>query len=239
MDKHKIHWKRWNILCNPKENGGLGFRSLSNFNMAMLSKQAWRIVAEPTSLIACIYKAKYFPTCSFWEAETHSSPSYSWRSIFSTREMLKENIYWQVGNGDTISVFQDKWIHGSSTGVPECINLADQEVSVVSDLMDSVGSWDIAKVQRLFSAADATRILNIPLSRRIVVDRLCWRLAMDGKFSVKSMYRFVFFHSPSYCPIESSVGMKFWKLLWKTHIPNKARYMLGESVLIFCLHLVV
>ena len=56
LDHRKIHWKRWNVLCNPKEAGGLGFQSLSNFNSAMLAKQTWRVVDNPESLIARIYK---------------------------------------------------------------------------------------------------------------------------------------------------------------------------------------
>ena len=95
----KIHWKRWNALCNPKEAGEPRFRSLSNFNLAMLSKQAWRIVSDPTSLIAWIHKAKCYPDNSFWNAPSHHSPSFSWRSISNAKDMLKNNVYWPTGNG--------------------------------------------------------------------------------------------------------------------------------------------
>ena len=31
-DRRKIHWKKWNVLCKPKLEGGLGFKDLCKFN---------------------------------------------------------------------------------------------------------------------------------------------------------------------------------------------------------------
>lgn len=56
-----IHWMSWERMCASKFHGGLGFRHLHEFNVALLGKQGWRIVTNPTSLVARMFKAKYFP----------------------------------------------------------------------------------------------------------------------------------------------------------------------------------
>lgn len=37
-NERKIYWKSWDLLSQPKKEGGMGFRDIRCFNLAMLAK---------------------------------------------------------------------------------------------------------------------------------------------------------------------------------------------------------
>ncbi|XP_074318894.1 uncharacterized protein LOC141655729 [Silene latifolia] len=87
--KRKLAWVAWDRLCLPKSRGELGFRDFNRFNIALLGKQAWRLMTESESLMVRVLKAKYFPSTSFMEAELGVAPSYTWKSIWEARDVVK------------------------------------------------------------------------------------------------------------------------------------------------------
>ncbi|XP_043817796.1 uncharacterized protein LOC110626663 [Manihot esculenta] len=86
-------------MANHRLDGGLGFKSLHDFNLAMLGKQGWNIINRPHSLVARVLKARYFPTTSFFEASLGHNPSFLWRSIWATQSLVKAGAYLRIGNG--------------------------------------------------------------------------------------------------------------------------------------------
>ncbi|XP_031096825.1 uncharacterized protein LOC116001061 [Ipomoea triloba] len=105
-----IHWKACDRLCVPKKFGGLGFKDLRAFNLAMLGKQAWRFLTRPHTLVARIYKARYFPRSSFINATLGSCPSFCWRSVVAAHELVCSGVRRRVGNGASTLIWEHPWL---------------------------------------------------------------------------------------------------------------------------------
>lgn len=64
-------------MYKSKREGGMGFRNLRVFNKALLAKQAWRVMTYETSLMAKVFKGKYFPASSFMDAKVPATASFT------------------------------------------------------------------------------------------------------------------------------------------------------------------
>ena len=234
MDKeNKIHWISWENMSKPKKDGGLGFRDLYSFNLAMLAKQAWRIMKNPTSLCARVLKAKYFPERSLLDAEVKSGISYSWRSILKGVQVLKKGIIWRVGNGQNIKIWADPWLPRDSSRQVRS-RRGNQLLMKVSDLINPISlTWDTQLIQQTFNPEEASIISMIPIQEG-AQDSLAWHYDKKGLFSVKSAYQVVRNikteeeekGSPSFGRRDSEINIIPWKKLWALPLPGKLKHFL-------------
>lgn len=93
----KTHWVAWKNLCKPKCQGGLGFKEIENFNLAMLGKQVWRLLHNKDSLFYKVFKSKYFPNCSILDEGVKVMGSYAWQSILKACRVVRLGSRWRIG----------------------------------------------------------------------------------------------------------------------------------------------
>ena len=184
-NERKIHWINWGKLCTPKNRGGVGFRDIHAFNLAMLAKQAWRLIHGTHSLFYRVYKARYFPTCFFMEAHLGSNPSYVWRSLLSARELLQEGSVWKIGDGSSVGIQTHKWLPHPSTfhaGMDLTLRTADF-------INPQTKQWDRGKVNAWFQPPLRDMVMRVRQGNLESRDTLVWNENKAQMFSMRTAYQ--------------------------------------------------
>jgi ribonuclease HI len=224
-DRKKIHWVSWKKLCKNKTKGGLGFRDTWAFNEALLAKQAWRLVTQPDSLVAKVYRAKYFPHTNLMNAQIGHVASYTWRSILHSRWILDKGCYWTIGDGESTNIWEDKWLPHQNGFQVWSRPQNTQSCLWVKDLINPIThQWDHHIINNLFYPFEATQILQIPLVDSLSRDELTWSGTKEGIYTVKSGYNAIIDwntarNNQSGSNINNTETL--WKNLWKIKSPPK------------------
>ncbi|XP_060969090.1 uncharacterized protein LOC133036597 [Cannabis sativa] len=197
-----IHWRSCDKLCLHKHQGGFGFRNIRDFNLAMLGKQGWRLLTNNSSLVARVFKARYYSQSSFLDAELGANPSYVWRSVLGANLWLR----W-VRDGVLEPVFLYRF----------SINLGFlvRNIRMLPLLM-----W-------LFMTRDIALIRCIPLSLSSVEDAWFWVLETHGDYSVKSTYRALQVSNGRWNTQDNS---GFWRMFWNLKLPHKVKNFLWRGL---------
>lgn len=162
--KNKIHWVNWERLSLPKSVGGLGLRNLHSFNLAMLARQAWRLLQFPNSLCARVLSAKYFPDGQLLRAKSRNGISYAWRSILKGIKMLNKGVIWRVGDGRQINIWKDPWIPRGASRRVSSVRGRNHLITKVEELINpATNSWDEGLLNQTLNQDDVNEILKIPI----------------------------------------------------------------------------
>lgn len=130
--------------------------SFSAFNKELLAKQVWRIILSPNSLMERILKAHYFRNVDIMNVGLGNNPSFIWKSLLWSQELLKKLLCWRVGNRQDINAFSDSWI----PSIPSFrIRMSTSSANDfrVSNLIKHAGSWDESLVRQMFTAHEAVK----------------------------------------------------------------------------------
>lgn len=227
--KRKISWISWKRLCLPKKEGGMGFRDLRAFNTALLAKQPWKIFQNPQSLLARIYKGRYYNSSTFLQSTSSTSSSYGWKSIQEGKNLLQQGLVWQIGDGRNVRIWEDVWLPGVPPRriVSPCI-FPNMKVSELIDHTDA--TWNEERLISLLLPEDIDQIKSIRLSKYNLSDRYVWPYTTSLEYTVKSWYWAAthVFEDEAIIPPEGSLVLK--NQIWKLEILPKIQHFLWKVV---------
>ena len=113
--KETLHYftpMAWSKLCTPKKEGGLGFKSLWDLNLASLAKLAWQVLSKKESPCINLLLSKYRVNGNWFKHQPSPMASWIWKSLESTKSILSKGACLMIGDGNNILVWDDPWIPG-------------------------------------------------------------------------------------------------------------------------------
>ncbi|KAL4367634.1 hypothetical protein GQ457_05G022460 [Hibiscus cannabinus] len=88
----------WDDICLPKTAGGIGFKDVHLFNIALLGKQIWRFLSAPGSLLYRTLRAKYFPDGDLLRESATVRSSFAWKGLHRAMLCLRDGEALPVGS---------------------------------------------------------------------------------------------------------------------------------------------
>ncbi|KAJ0871216.1 putative RNA-directed DNA polymerase [Helianthus annuus] len=140
--KAKVAWAE---VCLPKDEGGLGIRSISDVNKALMANHVWSILTKRKSLwVQWIYSHKLNGK-SLWDVQPRGSISWGWRKILAIRATIRPFIWKIIRNGAQTNAWSDKWNQicplNSFISPRNIANAGFQLTSSIADIIDENGQW--------------------------------------------------------------------------------------------------
>lgn len=219
-----IRWCAWDKISMSKRRGGLGFRNLQGFNMALLGKQCWNLITKPDSLVARVLKARYYPRCHLIHATRSGGSSYTWSGLWEAKESMQNGLRWVLGDGQSISIKSDRWLRGSQDfRVNQVQTSASSTAKVCEFFQTNTKMWDEEKVKQYFTETDARAILNTRIPNMCIKDRIAWSHSSNGQYTVKSEQHQWHKSNVQETGVQEERG---WNRIWSLEVPHKLRIFL-------------
>ncbi|KAL4310177.1 hypothetical protein GQ457_01G054770 [Hibiscus cannabinus] len=233
-----IHWIKWDVLCRPKDFGGLGLYDLKVKNRALLNKWLWRYGNEPNNLWRRVIDAKYgySPSNLLPASLARSNFSSYWKNIIkplsNPADFFSQHLRFSLGDGNSINFWDDYWTDYPSLKLafPRLYSVAVQKSGKVSEFGCKTLNgwvWNIVLRRELFSwEVEIMEVFLKTLDKAArgssLYDCIKWGGDSSGVYNPKSFC--VAFHT------RGAISDKIWNMVWKNFAPPKVEAFLWKVV---------
>lgn len=113
-------------------------------------KLLWKIIKSSNILWSKLVKKKCSKNQDIMKHKVYAVASLGWKKFTSLRLLFKKGLRWHIGDGKSISFWDDKWIfqYPISLAVKPVADTADLKVG---EVINRVGDWDFNKLVSLVS----------------------------------------------------------------------------------------
>lgn len=165
---------------------------MRDHNTTFMLKASWNLCSPPNSLWRTLIRTKYNTgNDSFPKIDPKKTSSNFWRGISSNWVKFMSNLKWQIGNDETIHLWEDCWDVNEKPLTNLLIQPLDNNFCQrrASDFINGNGNWDISVLREFLPEHVVVKIQILPPPRIIDPnDSFFWKPTADGVFSTKSTY---------------------------------------------------
>jgi hypothetical protein len=190
--KEKYRLVKWNITCQPKDQGGLGVKNLDVQNQCLLSKWLFKLINEE-GMWQTLLKRKYLKDLPIGAVKRKPGDSQFWSGLMKVKHKFLDFIRFRVNNGTNTRFWEDRWVGNFKLKdrFPSLYNLTRKKGSSVAYVSRSV-PLNVSFKRGLTGANHEAWFRLVSLVVVVQVNSAKdvgeWDLHQNKKFSVNSMY---------------------------------------------------
>ena len=159
--------KSWSSICLPKQEGGLGFRRMHEFNLSLIAKLGWKMIYNTDCLWVRQLQNKYIKYGDFLSSSVSSLASWLWKGIQKIKPIILAGACLKVSKFSSAPIWSSNRVptvpsfkHG-----PKFTLNKNLPAFLVRDLIDTtLVTWNAPFIHNLFDSISAKEILKIRIS---------------------------------------------------------------------------
>ncbi|KAJ1418140.1 Ribonuclease H domain [Sesbania bispinosa] len=223
METRNWHSISWDKLRRPVRAGGLGFKSLFDFNQSLIMKLGWGLINNPDALWVRVIRTKYhYGDGIIPRVTSRCKEILAWRGIRQTWSYVLQGLRWVIGDGRSTSFWEDKWLHSGIILREFCLVLFQYIWStyLVSDFADPIYGWKLDDLRRVLPVDVVAEVATLPCpSPELGSDFIVWGGTPNGNFTTKSAFGLI----DSSC---SRSNDPVWRAVWRWEGHQRAKILL-------------